>query len=745
LGVTFADHPISDMKKFWFVCSILMFFATASSRVADGQDTTRILTGVAVDAETDEPIAGVNVLLTSIADSTWRRGMVSGFDGMFSVVVPRSGFYKLQASFIGFELLERVVPVGSANKNLGNVALTPGVLEMDNVMVEAMQQRVEVRGDTTVFNAAAFKVNQDASAEDLIGKLPGVVVEDGAVEAQGEEVTRVLVDGREFFGDDPTAALRNLPSEVIDRVEVYDRASDQAQFTGFDNGDTEKTINIITLPGRSNGQFGKVYGGYGTEERYIGGGSVHMFNGDQRLSFIGLTNNVNQQNFTSEDILGVVGNAGRRGSGGGGGARLGGSGGGRGAGGGGQRGGGGGGGGTPRGGQSSSPSNFLIGNSGGINQTNAFGLNYIDSWGDKTAVTGSYFFSDAANESLSLVDRTYFLTDESSQFYNEKNEATSDNYNHRVTMRITHKIDDKNSLIFTPRLSFQNNDSESYLTGLNTEPNGDFLSSTVNDFFSNNSGYTASGNMLFRHAFEKRGRTLSLNVSTGINDRSGETFQLSENRYAIAPDSIDVVDQRSTDGTDGYNVSPSLTYTEPIGGSGQLQIRYRPSWSVNQSQRLVKEFDELTDDYTQNNAILSSQIETTEITQRAGFSYNVRKGKVVASAGLDYQSVTLGGDQTLPTLADLNKTYTGFLPSFNAQIRFSNSNNIRFTYRTSTNNPSVTQLQDVVDNTNPLQLSAGNSALEQSYSNSMSLRYNVSNTQKGTILVAFASALISSN
>jgi len=166
---------------------------------------------------------------------------------------------------------------------------------------------------------------------------------------------------------------------------------------------------------------------------------------------------------------------------------------------------------------------------------------------------------------------------------------------------------------------------------------------------------------------------------------------------------------------------------------------------VNQSQRLVKELDEATGDYVLDNALLSSQIETTEKTQRAGVSYNLRKGKVIASVGLDYQSVTLGGDQTLPTIADLNKTYSGFLPALNFQVRFSNSNNIRFRYRTSTNNPSVTQLQDVVDNTNPLQLSAGNSALLQSRSNSITMRYNVSNTRKGTVLVMFVSALASTD
>ncbi len=730
-------------------------FAPLSS--AQNQDQVTI-TGSFSDIVTVVPLEGVNIIVTSLADTTWQRGVVSVENGAFSVNVRGAGFYRIQASFVGYIPYTKITAVGKSGKDLGILEMKSVVLPLDPVTVEAVQDRVQVRGDTTIYSAAAFKVNPDASAEDLIAKMPGIVVDEGSVEAQGEQVSRVLVDGREFFGDDPTAALRNLPAEVIDRVEVYDRLSDQAQFTGFDDGNSEKTINIVTLPGRSNGQFGKVYGGLGTEESYIGGGSIHMFDDERRISLIGLTNNVNQQNFTTEDLLGVVGNAGRRGSGGGRGARIGGGGRGGGGGrpGGGGRRGGGGGGGRPGGaggggtgagarGLSSNPSNFLIGNQGGINNTNAIGLNYIDQWGTNTSVTGSYFFNQAGNETLSLVDRTYFLTDSNAQIYNEKNDVLSDNYNHRLTMRLTHTIDDKNSIIFTPRISLQKNSAESDLFGINTRPGGDFLSSTSNDFYSDNSGFTASGNFLFRHRFSKRGRTLSINVAAGINDRSGDSYLFSENNFADSPDSTEIVDQRTKDATDGYSIAPSLTYTEPIGSFGQLQLRYRPSWSKSNSERLVRGIDEITDEYNVDNPLLSSEIRSTVNTQRAGASYNFRKEKIIASVGLDFQSAVLSGDQTLPTVSDLDKTYTSLLPQVSFQYRFSRSNNLRLFYRSSTTNPTVTQLQDVIDNTNPLQLSSGNSALEQSTSHSVVARYNVSNAAKGTIFVAFLSALRSQN
>ncbi len=199
------------------------------------------------------------------------------------------------------------IRVDQPEKDLGTLSLRPDVTELKGVVVEGRQIRVEQKGDTAQYNAGAFKANPDASAEELVTKMPGISVENGTVRAQGEDVQRVLVDGREFFGDDATLALRNLPAEIIDKVQVFDRQSDQAQFTGFDDGQTQKTINIVTKPGKNSGQFGKIYAGYGTNDRYSAGGNINFFKGQRRITVIGLSNNVNQQNFSSQDLLGITG------------------------------------------------------------------------------------------------------------------------------------------------------------------------------------------------------------------------------------------------------------------------------------------------------------------------------------------------------------------------------------------------------------------------------------------------------
>jgi hypothetical protein len=191
--------------------------------------------------------------------------------------------------------------------DLGTLFIPRSIKQLGEVVVVSKIPPVQQKGDTVEYNASQFKVNPDATAEDMVKKLPGVTVDrQGTVTAQGEQVRKVTIDGRDFFGDDATAALRNLPAEIIDKIQVFDRLSDQAQFTGFDDGNTLKALNIVTKANMRNGQFGRIYAGYGTDDRYSAGGNVSFFKDDRRISVVGNFNNINQQNFASQDLLGVT-------------------------------------------------------------------------------------------------------------------------------------------------------------------------------------------------------------------------------------------------------------------------------------------------------------------------------------------------------------------------------------------------------------------------------------------------------
>lgn len=698
--------------------SIFLFFLLLSAGQSIAQNVE--VKGRLVDANDQSALIGANVLLINSADSTKRFGVVADTSGAFVFKnIPVAG-YRLVASFIGYISYDQRINLRRTSPDLGKIQLKPDAQLLKDVIVKGVADRVEQKGDTVVYNASAFKVNKDANAQDLLEKMPNITVENGQVKAQGENVQKVTVDGRDFFGDDASLALKNLPAEVIDKIQVFDRLSDQSQFTGFDDGQTTKTINIVTRSDRNNGQFGKAYAGYGTDNRYMAGGSTNYFKKDTRISVIGMTNNINQQNFGNEDLLGVLGTSG--GGPGGGGNRGGGGGQG------GNRGGGGGGGNFGGGGNNSS--NFLTGQQGGISRTNALGLNYSDNWGRKWKVSGSYFFNDAKNENTSELARTFFTTQGTGQLYNEGYTSTNNNDNHRLNARLEYTINTKNSIIITPRLSFQANTAYSSLLGANSL-SGRPLNQTQTNRESQNSGYNWGNNILWRHRFGKIGRTISVGLSTSANDRTGESLLKSINQYfgRKTADSLQVTDQQTDTKSNGYTISSNISFTENIGRTGQLQLNYTPSYTKNYSDRDTYNYNQSTSEYSMPDLRLSNEFDNTYITNRIGGSYRLRIKKTMVTGELNYQNAQLSGKQNYPLQFEINRSFNNFLPSAMLMYRGNDGRSLRINYRTSTNAPSISQLQNVIDNSNPLFLRTGNPNLKQEYNHSMFFRYGVTNAK----------------
>ncbi|MBK7693491.1 MAG: carboxypeptidase regulatory-like domain-containing protein [Saprospiraceae bacterium] len=221
-------------------------------------------------------LPGANVSIVRITDSVVMRSMQTEPDGKFTLPLRRSGSILLKFSYVGYEEKLLKMEVLETALNLGDIVLRSESRTLKEIEIKARAVNVENKGDTTEFNARSYKTNPDANAEDLVTKLPGVVVTDGKVQAQGEDVKQVMVDGRPFFGEDANAALRNMPAEVIDRIQIFDRRTDQSLFTGFDDGNGSKTINITTKPEFRNGTFGRAWAGYGTDDRWKTGASVNF-------------------------------------------------------------------------------------------------------------------------------------------------------------------------------------------------------------------------------------------------------------------------------------------------------------------------------------------------------------------------------------------------------------------------------------------------------------------------------------
>ncbi len=681
---------------------LLALFLSLAGFVAKSQDIS--LKGKVTDKGDKSAIVGATVKLVSIRDSSQVKLVVTDKNGNFVFNNLNANGYRLYISFTGYEKVEQRVNLQASNItplsfNLGKVAT-----DLTDVTVVAKAAPARQKGDTTEYSAGQFKVNPDATAEDMIKKLPGVTVgKDGTVTAMGEQVRKVTVDGRDFFGDDATAALKNLPASVIDKIQVFDKLSDQAQLTGFDDGNSVKTVNIVTKSGIKNGQFGRIYAGAGTDSRYSAGGNVSFFKGDRRISLVGNFNNINQQNFASQDLLGVT-------SGGGGGR--------------------GGGRGGPGGGNFGGGENFNVGQSSGISKTNAFGINFSNVYAKKLTVTGSYFFNNSHNNNESIINTETFATPKN-QFSFQNSNSVTDNTNHRLNLRLEYKIDSANSIFIIPSLSFQKNKSTSY-TSLNTyEDVADSVNNSLTNSSSDRNGFNIRNNILYRHSFAKRGRTLSFGFNTTFTKNDGESITDAKYRYYDA-NGIFVKDslqnRLSDNNTNGHTIGGNIAYTEPIGKKGQMQFDYTLSVQKNKADQQTFAYD--GQKYSQFDTILSNRFDNTITTNNAGINYRLGQSRDQQfSVGVNFQHARLESDRIFPTTTAVDQSFANILPNLMWRKKLSANVNVRVFYRASTNFPSITQLQDVVNLSNPLYVSSGNPALKQSYTNFLSGRYSYTNSK----------------
>lgn len=692
----------------FLIFSLLLNFSAMAQRPTDQPQQVRKLTGKVIDGVAKTPMIGANVLIKTMTDSLL-RGTVTGADGGFEIERPRVPQVKVEISFLGYKTISQVNTFRDP-VDLGELVLLEDAKVLGEVVIEGVSVVGEQRGDTTSFNANAFKTQENAQAEDLIRKMPGITMQGGQLQAQGENVQRILVDGREFFGNDPSIALRNLPADAIDRVEVLDQRSDQSRLTGFDDGNYTKTINIILREDRKNGSFGRAYGGYGTDDRYSAGGSLNLFKGDQRLSILGLFNNINQQNFSSQDLAGVNANAsggGARRPGGGGGGRWGGGG----------------------------NNNFFVGNEKGIVTTNALGLNYSDKWGKKVNFSGSYFYNNTTNALQQITNRETVVNEDFRQFYQESLINTVDNFNHRANARIEADINEKNSLILTPSLSFQNNQTFSDRDALTTASTGDSLSALRSISNAETKAFNFSNNLTYRYKFDKPGRTLSTEIFTAWNNRDQTSDLLAASRD-FQRNRLDTTLQETFALNDGFNYRVNLTFTEKLGERSIGTLGYQIG--NNKTQADQKTF--VLDDERRPvlDTALSNEFDNKFITQRLRTGYAYNKGAYSVNLNLDYQNARLDNQAFFPESGVFKRDFNNFLPSANINYRNRETGfSWRVRYRTDTDEPSVTELQNVVNNQNPLNLRVGNPELGQSFNHNVFANISKINLEKSRTLFMF--------
>jgi hypothetical protein len=687
------------MKKLLSLLSLVFLVSFASAQ------SVATVKGVLIDSLNKQSLKDASIVVLAASDSSLEVFTLAKADGSFIINNAPFGEMLVQVKFQGYEPFSKKIIFSAKNSSvdLGTIYLKTAANDLGNVTVT--QSPVKMNKDTVEFTASAFKTKPNAVAEDLLKKIPGIQVDkDGGIKAQGETVQRVLVDGKRFFGDDPKMATRNLPPDIIDKIQVFDAASDQSAFTGFDDGNRVKTINITTRKDKRKGYFGRAALGAGAnsdDALYDNNINISKFNGDQQITFTGQANNVNKQNFSVQDMLGSLGGGGFGGGGGGrgGGATMG----------------GGGGGGL-----------LGTGGGGGIVKTLAAGLNYKDNWGTKTQFSGSYFYNDqtTTRDQNSLTENLVTGSTDSSIFSKQVQSSVTNNKNHRINFNIETNFDTSNTLIIRPNISFQNTHSETFQTTSSTRGKLTSLNSSRVNSVRDNEGINGSLEATFRHRFAKKGRTYSIGLNSSYNTNDGSGSNWSQNQYNLPSRSYtDTLDQIYTTNRDGKNNSATLSYTEPIGKNKQIEFNYNISSNVNNSGRATQGYNKATNNYDIAVPNLSNIFENTFNANRVTVNYRIQNAKYNFSIGSGLQVGDLVS-KNISTNVNLKQHFVNLFPSANFRYDFTKAKNMRFFYNGRTSQPSAEQLQPVIDNSNPLLIRTGNPNLKQQFSHSFRFLFN---------------------
>ena len=732
------------MKK---LCLTLLFIALCASG-AMAQSRSKV-TFFIFDEQSKQPLQGAVVEVSPIKEPQDKSYYTTGRGGYMEFSVPM-GEYIVTASFIGYADKSFKCSATQKEVALGKIYMKEAATKIDAVVKETVQFRTTQNADTLIYNAAAFKTTKDAEAEKLLSKMPGIVVEEGKVEVQGEQVKRVYVDGDEFFGDDVTMAINTIPAEIIDKVEVFDKLSDEAEFSGIDDGDSYKAINFVTKKKMRNGQFGKVYAGLGWQPeagntsfnpKYLVGGNVNSFRNKQKVTVLGLFNNINRQNFSFEDLLGVSSASGR---------------------GGGQRGG---------------NNQFMVRPQAGVALVNAVGVNYNDTWGRRKQVKfqGSYFFNNTNTRNISESETWHEYPAPYGTSYT-LSESQKINNNHRLNARLDWKISRTMQLVSRTSVSYQGHRpttiTEGYSnnsTDIDTVGMEDIsfrsLAYTARSTENRMRGINANEFLQFRLRLGIPGRTMTITANGGYRDNRATRQLMVNNADAIPYDDARYeslyndyfgVGKRWQDmrhsnimfnpiyeyidvPTYTYNIRCGVNYNEPIARNWTLTLQYN---FVYRNQSKEQEAWYTGEDFTHDNSrpigALSINSATNTLTHRVGPGIRYSKNRNTLVLRVLYENLSrYGSFENENNVSSLvSRQYHS--PQYHAMFRyaFNKQNSLRIQFRSNSDAPSVTQLHNIFDVSSPQRISIGNSNLSPEYSHSASIRYTLSLAEKGQTFMA---------
>lgn len=689
------------MKK---VLSVIIFTCLAVVSYAQSGKITMSI----IDSQTKQGVIGAVVSIAPAAKPDDAKHFTTGDEGKVVIPAQKYGDYKMTISFLGYDDLLMDVKINSANKNLGKVELSESTTKIDAVVKEVQAIRASQKGDTVSYNAGAFKVTSDADVEGLLKKMPGITIKNGSVEAQGETVKKIYVDGKEFFGDDVSTALNSLPAQAVKNIEVYNKLSDNAEFSGMDDGDSFKALNIVTQPGMRQGTFGKLFAGYGYQpetdditdhHKYMAGGSVSHFNGASRLTVLGLFNNINKQNFSFEDIVGATGSTGGHG------------------------------GGMGRGGVGQ----YMVRPQSGVAKVSAVGLNYSNSWGekDKVKLQANYFYNDSKTRNLSQTTTWYEAPLEDLGTLDQDSYSSNHNYNHRLGARVDWRISEGQSFMSRTNFSLQSYDPFS-------ETNGKQFGNAINNLIRNqskgdNGGYNLSEFLQYRLLLGKKGRFITVDGRVNYRDNDNDSRSYS-NQATDGTENLRYL--ASLSGSDNLGIGAAINYAEPVSKYAQVTMRYDFNFTGQKSNKSTFNYG---NDGSYTNGVLdpalSNRYASDYTVHRVGPGFSWAKERNNFIVNLSYQYSTLDGQVESTKSQPIKRSYNDFTYFMMGNFNFNKQNSLRVFLMSSTDNPRIQQLNSIMDISNVQYVSRGNEKLNPAYSHRFNMHYNFTNLEKARTLM----------
>lgn len=668
-------------KLFSFLSFFFLFVLAANAQ----NDIT--VKGTVLDVNTQLPLELATVYFTTVKDSTVLEYATTDKNGAFRMNIKkfdRPVFLKV--NYMGYQTYYEEYKNLSESKDFGKLYLIENVNALNDVVIKTEAAPITIKKDTLEFNANSYKVRPDSNVETLLKQLPGFDVDnDGKITINGREVNQVLVNGKTFFDKDGAIAIKNLPADIIKKIQVSDFKTKKEELSKQESTSDFSSINITIDEKKNKGYFGKIMGGYGTDDRYEANINLNYFNNKQKISLLASSNNINSTGFSMDDVFDNMG-GGRNSSGRGGG-------------------------------------NSNSGSGKGITQSNLVGVNYSDDWTEKLLAMGSYNFSNTVNKNESKVNELNFLPTGNNTVESDsktRNESTGNNAN----FELEYRIDPKTRIVFVPKVNQSRTNSSAISSSQTEDEEGNLLNTSASSSFSEGNNTNFGNTINFNKAFERKSRNLSFVFSNNNTDNDSDGINISETIFYEGAKPNDLRNQKTLKKNTSDSYSVDLEYTEPITDSLRIRFGSDLDWKSTSNDQKTFDFNAATQEYTDYSSRFSNYTSSTQnsVTPKVGIT--LQKNKFTINLDSRTSIVSFDNYSLYQDVAtDLNKKYA--LPFATALLRykFSRSKNLSFKYDYSNALPSATQLMPVVNLNNPLNTIVGNPDLNPVEKNSINFNF----------------------